>query len=307
MAHGIESLPPFEEALVQLRQLLPDTVGPKDFLWAFREDLGMGKSAPVVLLPALSGNAARVRDIYESVRSEDGGLALVCFGIAGDRPCCFVETARDEDQGERLMLPERGLKASVWQPLRELEMASSAVELAESDQNWEQLGWEAVVSRDDVPERERPAGAGAAALEALRDLPKDDGAISDSDAFGDLLIALEYLLPTLLARRFKSWHRESLDGVLAAHVRRPTDGALEIRGVCILINDQTTAPVFLRLALAHDSDSFTIACRLGEASKGGTEMTRVPYGSSAMGKMMDRVRYDPDGIEWVFELCQRVP
>ena len=152
MSQGKDSLPPFEEALMQLRRLLPKTMRPKEFYWAFREDLSIGKRTPIVLLPALAGNGGLIRDLYESARLEDAGLALVCFGIADGKPCCYVERARDDDQGERLMLPERGLKVSVEQPLRELEIANSLRELAESNQDLQQFGWEAVVSRDDVPE-----------------------------------------------------------------------------------------------------------------------------------------------------------
>ena len=200
--------------------------------------------------------------------------------------------------------PAQGLKLSVAQPLREIEYAATTEDLARSNQDWDQLGWEGVVSRNDVQPQTKGAGsASVIALEAFKRLPRSNQELLESEALQELLSALEYLLPDVLDSQFESWHGEGLDGVLAARASFTDKASLEIPGVCILINDQTTTPAVLSIRLAGGGRSIAVSGRLGEADDAG-RVLRAPYGSSAMSKMMTRVGVDPDAIDWVYYFTQ---
>ncbi|MEL6195488.1 MAG: hypothetical protein AAFZ38_10635 [Myxococcota bacterium] len=297
------ALPTFTEALLSLRELLPESLRAKDLRWAFREDLGMEQHGPIVFLDSLAGNEALVRELYENARESNGGIAVTCFGVAQGTPCCYVERPANTDQAERLMLPSHGLKLSVMTPLRQIRCVVSFEEVRASNRNWANLGWESVVSRDEVrAEAKHVSSASQLAAQAFETLPSDPRVLIGSESLQELLTAIEYLLPDVLDSQFESWHGGGFDGFLP-ETARLTEDALEVRGVCILIADQTTTPIELIIRRGRADDTVFVSGRLGKADNHG-RMVRVPYGSSAMGKMMSVVGQAPDSIEWVYEFTQ---
>ncbi|OGQ78216.1 MAG: hypothetical protein A2289_04355 [Deltaproteobacteria bacterium RIFOXYA12_FULL_58_15] len=114
-----ESLPEFDVAVDRLLAFVVEhisTTGPP--LFVFKGDRLEMSGGPYVRSPLPENGEHDARRIYDEVRQRDGGLALCCVGVLAGRPVVTVEHTDDEPEAEYLMLPERGLKLSVAQPLR---------------------------------------------------------------------------------------------------------------------------------------------------------------------------------------------
>jgi len=126
--------------------------------------------------------------------------------------------------------------------------------------------------------------------------------IGDSDSYRDFLNSLEYFIPEVLVQVHSAWRSEGLDGVLPLLAIKRGEREIELAAYCILIRDQTMAPLYLRMQLAADVDEVAwLECRFGE--RGPQGMIRLPY---AQPNRLDKKLYaciqqgDTKGIAWAF-------
>ena len=121
-----------------------------------------------------------------------------------------------------------------------------------------------------------------------------------SDHLDVALARLEWFLPAVLREVHVQWRHESLDGLLPYVARKTGENEAEIIGHCILISDQTTTPLHLRLQLAQDADEISwLELRLGEQGESG--MVRAPYPTLRMKKVA-ALKDGIDSIEWVYKV-----
>ena len=130
--------------------------------------------------------------------------------------------------------------------------------------------------------------------------------IQDTKEFRDVLTALEFYLPTILAEVYADWDQESLDGIYPIVARKTGDAEADIAGMCIIISDQTVTAIQLRLQIAPADDEFSwLECELGEKSDYG--IVRVPYDSmDVLSKRLHAHFFGllgkSDVIEWVYKV-----
>ena len=102
--------------------------------------------------------------------------------------------------------------------------------------------------------------------------------IAESADLQRLLLGLEYFLPSILGEIYPHWKYESLDGVFLAKATKTGQASAELRGVCILISDQSITPFHLRLGASLSDDSIAwMECRIGRRGSGKGEMDRTPW------------------------------
>jgi hypothetical protein len=119
--------------------------------------------------------------------------------------------------------------------------------------------------------------------------------IPTSSEFKRFLSGLEYSIPELL-----KWKHESLDGILPYKARKTGPGEAEISAECILISDQTTSPLHLRMQADTAQKEFVcFECRLGQKING--EMKRFKYGMMPM-KILAAIAEKPDSIDWFYKI-----
>src|ERR1700678_2368623 len=85
---------------------------------------------------------------------------------------------------------------------------------------------------------------------ALRSLlePIANGAgFVENSGLRDVLIGLEFFLPSILLDIYPYWKGESLDGFYLYEARKIGCRKAELSGVCILISDQTITPFDIRM------------------------------------------------------------
>ncbi|MDB5333994.1 MAG: hypothetical protein JWP03_5145 [Phycisphaerales bacterium] len=126
--------------------------------------------------------------------------------------------------------------------------------------------------------------------------------IPDSPQLRDALHGLELFLPELLRYLHPEWKSESLDGVLPLVARKIGDSSAEIFGLCLLISDQTTAPIHVRLQLCPSSDDVSwVECKLGEFGEQG--MMRSKYQSvSATTERLHALSGKANMINWFYQI-----
>lgn len=126
--------------------------------------------------------------------------------------------------------------------------------------------------------------------------------IEESSELEKLLSALEVFLPTVLCESYPGpWRHESFDGFRFAVARKTGPFEAELLGLCLLISDQTWTPMHVRLRAAADADSLSwVLCRVGSRAGEGAELTRLPYGSSKVSKLLYAVSEQPENIAWAF-------
>jgi len=129
----------------------------------------------------------------------------------------------------------------------------------------------------------------------LANLPTG-GDIPDSDDWQAVVSLLEQYVPATLAEIYPEWTQESLDGFYPLFARKTGEGELELFGLCLLISDQTTTPIHLRLQLSSSADEISwLIFRLGEATEHG--MLRGNLASKA--KHLCALEERADKIDWV--------
>jgi hypothetical protein len=115
----------------------------------------------------------------------------------------------------------------------------------------------------------------------------------------DLLYLLELYIPQLLSRHYPEWEKESLDGFFLANARRIGSETAEFAGLCILISDQSVAPVFTRLALTSSHDSIaSYQVFLGEPGGGHLGISGPPCNSPQAQRLLETVGARLNNIRW---------
>jgi len=133
--------------------------------------------------------------------------------------------------------------------------------------------------------------------------------IEQSEELFELQSALERFLSSLLREDYPAqWGHEALDGFRFAVARRTGPAEAEFLGLCLLISDQTWTPVHVRLRAATETDAISwVSCKLGDGGAAGARMTRLPYESSKVSKLLFGVGEHPNGIDWAFSVERGVP
>ncbi|WP_154402774.1 hypothetical protein [Nocardioides speluncae] len=112
---------------------------------------------------------------------------------------------------------------------------------------------------------------------------------------------LEILVPELLRARHSEWARESLDGLFYSSALKTEDAEAKLRGMCILISDQTVAPFELAVKLHSDEEIATLRIRLGEPGGGHLGISGPPYASPLGQRFLDEMESRAQGIDWVYD------
>lgn len=139
----------------------------------------------------------------------------------------------------------------------------------------------------------------------LRPILADTGIgerIAELEGFRDLLVGLESFVPQLLRELYPEWKRESLDGIYPWVARKTGEGTAEIFGLCIMITDQTLAPLHIRFQVGRSGDEISWAeLRLGERGQNG--MVRMPYLSpSNVDQLLHRLEGRANLIDWHYQV-----
>lgn len=118
-----------------------------------------------------------------------------------------------------------------------------------------------------------------------------------------MLSALEFFVPEILKEIHPEWKYESLDGILPVVARKTGETQVEIFGQCILISDQTLAPIHLRVQVTPAGDEISwLEIKLGELSKHG--MVRTPYNSpdAIIKKVYGPPEKNADLFDWAYKV-----
>jgi len=87
-------------------------------------------------------------------------------------------------------------------------------------------------------------------------------------------------LSTCCRRCWPQRQHESLDGTLSAVTRKIGPREIEVIGFCVLMSDQSLAPVYVRLCISSEEDEIaSIECRVGEPGDGAGGLHCIPYDS----------------------------
>lgn len=129
--------------------------------------------------------------------------------------------------------------------------------------------------------------------------------IHDSDDFSLFQRALEYVLPSALREVYPWWQHESLDAFRFAVARKIGIEEAEFIGLCLLISDQTWTPIYLRMSIARESDSFDwLECRVGELGDDAGGMLRIPHKSARINELPGSVEQRLESIQWAYTISR---
>jgi hypothetical protein len=118
----------------------------------------------------------------------------------------------------------------------------------------------------------------ARALRALLEGVEPGGALGETIQLLVVLGGLEYFLPQVLAEVYPHWKKGSLDGFFVSEAKKLADNQAELRGVCLLISDQSITPFHVQIQLSTSADEIEwMECRLGKRGEGAGGMERVPW------------------------------
>lgn len=135
----------------------------------------------------------------------------------------------------------------------------------------------------------------AGALRLLLDQLQIGESVPNSDLLNEFASILEWSVPAVINEGNPEFN-ESSDGVIPFVLRKLGPNEAEFVGSCILINDQTEAPLHLRLQISDAGDEVTwLECRFGKRVHG--KMERRPYGTAALGDLA-AVAESVDAIDW---------
>jgi hypothetical protein len=129
-----------------------------------------------------------------------------------------------------------------------------------------------------MPTKATPERRIARALRALLEGVEPGGALAETIQLLIVLGGLEYFLPTILAETHLYWKGESLDGFFLSEAKKLGHDQAELRGICILISDQSVTPFHVSIQLSTSMDEIDwIECRLGKRGDGAGGMDRIPW------------------------------
>lgn len=115
-----------------------------------------------------------------------------------------------------------------------------------------------------------------------------------------LLIGMEFYLPEILREIYSYWNVESLDNFYLSEARKIDTDTADIRGVCILISDQTITPFHVTIKLSPTRAEIEgVNCRLGKSGKGDGNMDRVPWTQWRDHKHL-HLKASLERIDWVY-------
>lgn len=127
--------------------------------------------------------------------------------------------------------------------------------------------------------------------------------ISMSEPYIDLFRSLDYYIPQLLSSHYPEWEYEGLDGFYFANIQKIGSEIAEFTGLCILIDDQTVTPVFIRLELASSGASIaSYQVFLGEPGEGRLRISGPPCYSAGAQKLLDKVSMRLNSIQWSYRV-----
>ena len=137
----------------------------------------------------------------------------------------------------------------------------------------------------------------------------DGEQIDESEDFDELQSALERFLPSVLRDAYPAqWRREALDWFRLAVARKTGAVEAELIGLCLLISDQSWTPLHVRLRASPETDAISwVSCKIGDGGAAGEKMTRLPYESTKVSKLLFSVSEHPENINWVFSLEREGP
>jgi len=133
---------------------------------------------------------------------------------------------------------------------------------------------------------------------------KDGESIGDSEVFQSVLAGLEFFLPQVLPGIFADSGGGILDGFCPVVAKKTGEAEAEIIGLCILISDQTLAPIKMRMQLALNKDEVSwLECKFGEPGLHGIERTPYAFLDKALHRMYEFCYLEGKSnmIEWVYE------
>lgn len=125
---------------------------------------------------------------------------------------------------------------------------------------------------------------------------RDSGA-----ALSALLDALELFIPQLLRTVFAEWETESLDGFFVANVDEDADDWLTLVGLAILISDQTTSPVQIRLRAAVDGTLERVDVSLGEPGGGALGISGPACTHASVPLLLQELPARLPHVDWVYQ------
>lgn len=127
--------------------------------------------------------------------------------------------------------------------------------------------------------------------------------IPESEYLRAVVSRLTSLVTTMLREVHAQWKHESLDDILPLVTRKTGVSEIQIIGHCILISDQTLAPIHLIAQVSPNDDEITyMECRLGERGPGG--MIRTPYTASfPSSRKLLALESQPDRFNWMYKLA----
>lgn len=116
----------------------------------------------------------------------------------------------------------------------------------------------------------------------------------------DVLSALERFIPDSLKGVHQEWRHEGLDGVLPLLALKTGEREIDLVGHCILISDQSVAPLRLRFRVSRQGSVIEwFYCRLGQRGERG--MIRSPYGEFPASKqLLAAIAEGIELIDWAY-------
>lgn len=125
--------------------------------------------------------------------------------------------------------------------------------------------------------------------------------IPDSEELRAALVALEFFVPQVLGEIYPAWKHESLDGIIAHVAQKTAQRGAEIYGLFIIISDQTTTPMHLRLEISPAADEFSwFEIRVGELA--GGKPVREKWCLDAIPKRLRALAGRTEEIDWQFRV-----
>jgi hypothetical protein len=124
---------------------------------------------------------------------------------------------------------------------------------------------------------------------------------------GGFLSSLEFYIPQLLSHHYPEWENESLDGFYFTNARKIGLETAEFAGSCILISDQSLAPVLIRLTLSPARDSIAAyQVFLGEGAYGRVGISGSSRNSRKGRQLLDIFSERPNEIRWNYAVSSDV-